>query len=301
MTVDALCIGHAALDLTFSLPTYPLENVKYHAEDFATCGGGPAANAACLLARYGVATGFVGLIGDDENGQHVARELAEYGVDVRLLERRRDHVTPISCILVNRANGSRTIINHRLLVSGFVPPLDVLGTAQPKLLLFDSHELSASLAALERYPEAVTVLDAGTLRESAVELAQRVDYLVASQDFARQYSGEDTSSDDGQARALEALAELNRRTVVVTLGERGVVARQGTRTLRIEPHRVRVRDTTGAGDIFHGAFCHALLESYDIERALRFANVCAALSVETMGGRTSIPALSTVLQRLNAP
>jgi len=237
------------------------------------------------------------VIGQDNYGDKAVKELAEGGIDCRLVEQRAGHATPVSFIIVNRAAGSRTIINRKIPAAGLQLTRQMLDGLSPKLLLFDGHELEASLAALAAFPSATTVLDAGALREGTSVLAGKVRYLVCSERFA----GQITSETDALARwrqCLGRLRELYRNVVIVTLGASGSVFDDGRHQERMPALPVQARDTTAAGDIFHGAFAFGLLKGMSLARALELATVAAGLSVEKEGGRPSVPELDDVLKRL---
>ncbi len=295
--VEVLCIGHACLDLIVPVPYFPAENGTLAVYALTEWGGGPAANAAWLLASWGVPTAFAGLIGDDSQGRRVAEELHGAGADISLLEQRPGSVTPLSIVIVNTANGSRTIINRKpaqaFLASGH---LDAARWV-PRVLLFDGHEPTASLEAIARFPQARTVLDAGSLREGTRLLASRVDCLVASERFARSLSGvPELDTRESRDRCLAALRAVNPRgELVVTLGERGLIHDSGGRTVHLPAYAVQAVDTTAAGDIFHGAFVYGLLQGWPLADILRFSAWTAALSVQVRGGRTSVPSLPAAL------
>lgn len=299
--MDVLCIGHAAWDISVFVEGYPAENSKSEIRTMLECGGGPAANAACLLSRWGVSCGIAAAIGADPYGDRIAEEFLAAGTDITLLERSPTNVTPMSVIIVNEHNGSRSIINRKAAGSG--EPFRLSSAAMPdpppRLLLFDGHELQASLQAMELFPNAKTILDAGSLRDGTRELAKRVDYLVSSERFACQMTGlPDLESPENQAKALAALYEYNRYPVVITRGEWEILFGYMDRIARFPTFPVTAVDTTGAGDIFHGAFAYAVLTETSVERGLRLAAAAAALSVTVRGGRTSIPSLAEVQEML---
>ncbi len=298
MSVSALCIGHACWDLSMQVDAYPAENSKTETNALLESGGGPAANAAWLLGRWGVPTALAALVGQDEYGGKAVKELADAGVDCRLIEQRAGHATPVSFIIVNRATGSRTIINRKIPASSLQLTRPMLDGLNPRLLLFDGHELQASLAALEAFPSAITVLDAGSLRDGTSVLAGKVRYLVCSEQFARQVTGEA----EVLARSQQCLARLRgmyANVVVVTLGSSGLVLDDGSHQGHVPALPVEAKDTTAAGDIFHGAFAFGLLNGMDLERTLQLATVAAGLSVGKPGGRPSAPVLDDVLKRLS--
>ncbi len=163
----------------------------------------------------------------------------------------------------------------------------------PKLLLFDGHELAASLTALKAFPSALTLLDAGSLREGTRVLARRVKYLVCSEGFARQVTGlRDVAR--CWTGCLRRLRQLDGQVVVATLGERGLVFDDGSRRGRLPATSSKPVDTTGAGDMFHGALAYGILRGMELETALRWATVAAGLSVQAFGGRPSFPGRKAV-------
>lgn len=293
--MDVLCIGHAAYDVMVPLPQFPEEDEKYVLEEKNECGGGPGANAAYLLATWDVSTVFMGQVGKDSYGEKIIRELNEAGVDLALLQVNHNNPTPFSAILVNRQNGSRTILNVRKPPK----PLDNIDQLtrklKPRVILMDGHELGASLKALEMYPEAQSILDAGSLKPATLELAGKVDYLITSQSFALNYCQTNSLSNDNAAiTCLRNLQSLGKAQVVVTLGKEGLIYLADEKPCRLPAYPVKAVDTTGAGDVFHGSFAYGLLKGYRLLENLQFSSAVAALSVQQSGARTSIPQLEQV-------
>lgn len=299
MPVDVLCIGHAAYDVSVFVDGYPSENSKVETHELLESCGGPAANAAYLLSTWGVNCAFAGLVGDDVYGRRIRDEFQSVGTDISLLQLGENHDTPVSMILISRQNGSRTIVNRKL--KGAALQLDAggLSTMAPRLLLFDGHELDASLAALEAFPNAISILDAGSWREGTAALAGRVKYLAASERFALQATGmPDLRSDESRRQCLQKLREHFSTTTIVTLGESGLIMDDGRGFRHLPAFVARAVDTTAAGDIFHGAFAFAIAQSMPLWESLRLAAMAAALSVQAAGGRSSIPSLHQVKEAL---
>jgi sulfofructose kinase len=293
-----LCVGAAAYDLFLPLEGPLQEDRKYEVPAIQESGGGPAANAAFLLNLWGVPAALACLLGDDPFGSRILEEFRQAGTDLRLTEVRRGASTPLSVILVNRATGSRTLVNR--LAPGepmrFAPEaLELLAGLRPSVLLFDGHQPQAALQAMSALPAARTILDAGSRRPGTELLAPKVEFLVPSEAFARSMTGEqDLDSVAGRGRCLQSLQALGARQVAVTLGERGVLYLQDGEARHLPAFRVRAVDTTGAGDIFHGAFAYGVLQGWHLPELVRFAAMAAALSVTKPGGRASIPALAEV-------
>jgi sugar/nucleoside kinase (ribokinase family) len=291
--VDVLCVGHAAWDVTLPLDEFPAEDDKVEIAASVESGGGPAANAAWLLSSWGVACGFAGVIGEDDFGRRVLGEFAAIGTDVSDVEVRAAYPTPLSIILVNRRTGSRTVVNRR--TPGTPLTLRYEHESAPRVLLFDGHEPDASWAAMDRFPAAPTVLDAGSLRPGTVDLARRVEFVVASERFARQLAGlPPLDAPNDRAAAIAAVSALNGRPTVVTLGGRGLIHGMDETCEHLPAIPVEAVDTTAAGDAFHGAFAYAVLTGMAWGESLQFASMTAALSVQAVGGRRSFPSLAIV-------
>jgi sugar/nucleoside kinase (ribokinase family) len=295
--LEVLAIGTAAYDLSLFVQEFPRENSKAEVHDMLESGGGPAANAAYLLSFWGVRCGFAGLLGDDYYGERIRGEFQSVGADMSFTETRCGHPTPVSFILVNTVTGSRTIVNRKAKLGALELGPSQLAGWLPRLLFLDGHELEAARAALEAFPQATSILDAGSLRPGTQELAGKVGYLVASERFALQATGlADLASADKQQDCLRRLRAGSRpdAAIVVTLGERGLIYDAAGVCRHLPAYPTHAVDTTGAGDVFHGAFAYGILRSLPLESTLKLASLTAALSVRERGGRRSIPPLETV-------
>ena len=279
--IDVLCVGHASYDLIFSVAHHPDDDEKFSAQDFVSCGGGPAANAAVTIAKLGFKAAFAGYLGQDIYGEKHYQELRQYGINTNLIIR-GDSPTPLSTILV-KPNGKRALVNYkgetRPLPSGAVD----FSSVTPKVVLFDGHEPHLSTSLLERTQseKIPTVLDAGSVHEGTLALMERMDYLVCSEKFALQFASDEHA-------ALTRLAEVS-PTVVITLGERGLIWQRGQERGVLSALPVNAIDTTGAGDAFHGAFAAAVASNMNWLDVLRYASAAGALCCTTIGARAELP------------
>ena len=146
--------------------------------------------------------------------------------------------------------------------------------------------------------DAVKIIDAGTCKPSTVNLCPLVDYLVCSKNFALDYT---KLPYDGELENLikihEKLVNDFHNTVVITLEDKGCFTKIDNEYKLIPSIKVKAVDTTGAGDIFHGAFTYFITHDYTLEDTCRLANITGALSTLKVGGRYSIPSLNSVLER----
>jgi sugar/nucleoside kinase (ribokinase family) len=153
----------------------------------------------------------------------------------------------------------------------------------------DGHEFEAAEMALERFPNLPSVLDAGSLRDSTIILSKKASHIIASSTFATEIS-ESENPEDG----LKCLSD-RAPFAAITQGNKGVLWKdnQGN-SGRIQAADVNAIDTTGAGDIFHGAFSLALSKGKSFPGCLSWANQVAAISVKRLGGRTSCPTINEI-------
>lgn len=286
--IDVLCVGHAAYDLTFSVPYHPGQNEKIFATAFTGCGGGPAANAAATVAKLGGSSAFAGYLGQDSYGELHLAELKEMGVDVTLVAR-GTNPTPLSTIWA-KPDGSRSIVNFKGHTKSLANDSLDFASVQPTVVLFDGWEpeVSLSLLAWIKPWQALTVLDAGSVHRGTRMLADKVDYLVASEKFGRQFTGT-----DNMKTAVSELSKLV-KTAVITLGEQGLVWQSGTECGSLPAYPVEAVDTTGAGDTFHGAFAYALAQKMPWPEILQFSSAAGALCCRKYGARLGIPTAAEV-------
>lgn len=293
-TVDVLCAGHASYDLVFAVPENLLPDDKSIATAFVRCGGGPAANAAVAVARLGYRAAFAGYLGRDIFGDMHLAELEGEGVLIEQVAR-GDPQTPISAVTV-KLDGTRSLVNYRAELEPLPRGSIDFSTSQPKVILFDGHEPFIALDLLDRFKGRGVkfILDAGSLHPGTELLYNKVNFMVCSEKFARQFTGEH----DPQ-RALDILSG-HASVIVITLGDRGCVWRGAEGTGDQPAYSVKAVDTTGAGDAFHGAFAACIAAGKDLAFTLRYASAVAALSCTKLGARTSLPTNWEVEQFLDA-
>lgn len=292
---NVLCIGQSAYDITYKVEEDLVENKKYRIYEKIECMGGPATNAAYLNALWGNKSFLISRVGNDFFGKEIVDELNKVGVNTSYMNKNEEE-TSVSTIISNVKNGNRTIFNCPLKnnLNEFEYPLDI------DTILVDGHEKDASMKAIELYPNAKVIIDAGTYKEHLVDLIERVDYLICSEDFAKQYTKiEGEYLEEKVAKEVfSKLRNLNKRNIVVTLGEKGLIYEKDGKINHMPAFKVKAIDTTGAGDIFHGAFAYCLANRYSFEECLKIASMASAISVETMGGQISIPKIEKVKNRL---
>lgn len=288
-----LCIGEATYDITMMLENFPIENKKFKINNIVECGGGPSCNAAYLLSSWGIETYFVGVVGNDIYGSKIKEELNSVGVRLDFLETSNEYNTIKSYIIVNEENASRTILKYK--DNNFKYSCSDI-PSKADYILVDGSEKEIALKEIKDNSNAISILDAGNFNESVVLLSRVVDYVIASKDFVESYTNTklDISDPSSISKIFHILSQSINGAIVITLGENGCLYKENN-TIKLMPGlEVNAVDTTGAGDIFHGAFVYGLLKGYNYEEIMKLANIAGALSVEKIGGRYSIPSLEIV-------
>lgn len=285
--LDVLGIGQNSLDRVGVLDGPPPHAGKIALLEYHELPGGQVATAVLALARLGLRTAYVGAVGDDPAGDAVLAPLRRAGVDLAGVRRVPGVSTQCALILVDRPSGERTVLWHRdaRLAQG-VRHLDRAAIESARVLHLDGGdpEPAAWAAGVARKAGVPVVLDVDTPAPGVDALLARTDFPLVSRGFAEAFW-----QGGSVHEALGELVALGARLAVVTLGERGAIARQGDRIFESPAFRVEARDTTGAGDLFHAGFVFALLRSEGPESALRTANAAAALNCRALGAQGGLP------------
>lgn len=294
--MKVLCVGQSAFDVTTKIDKFPEEGSVTSFNEVYECGGGPAANAAYLLGKYKVDSYLGSMVGDDTFGNTIRKELEKVGVHTEYMEIAYEKRTALSYILLNEKEKKRTILNvnkEKLVMKKTEFPMD------PDLVLIDSFDYGASLAAFNKYANKITVIDAKIANSETIELCKYAKYIIASKDFASYVSGVkiDFNNPNSLVNCYSALLnKFPNRNIIVTLGDKGAMYLMDNQIKVMPGLKVNEVDATGAKDIFCGSFAYALLKGYDIEKTVTFANIASGLSVVKIGGRTSIPEYDEIMK-----
>jgi sulfofructose kinase len=292
-------VGCAALDYLGVVPGMPSfdDAEAVTARRWLISGGGPVATALVALARLGVLTSYLGVLGTDMVGQAIRAQFLHEGVDVSRLHSIAGFRSLTSLVLVEAGTGRRAFISFKDSDPGFEwTEQDRELIRQARFLHLDSWYPSVGLPAAEvaRRAGVPVCLDAYRVDERTGEWVALADVLIATESFPRRYTGETDLE-----RASRRLLAEGPGVVVVTLSERGCLVVTRDESFSVPGFPVQVVDTTGAGDVFHGAFLYGLLQSWPLARAAEFANAAGALACRRLGGRSAIPSLGELEAFLN--
>jgi sulfofructose kinase len=302
MPVDIVGLGASTVDVLSRVDHLPAEDENMRADAISVQGGGPVATAMVTLARLGARPAVIDVIGDDWRGLLIREEFQREGVSVDYLKVGKGWTSPISCILVKKESGARSIIWSPGPAPEFSPAdLPRAAIASAKMLHVNGRHWDACMAAVKIAREVGTRVSfdggAGRYRDELERLVPLTDICIVARDFAEKYTRE-TDID----KAAQSLLHSGPGLVVITAGTKGswIHSRAGGsfhQPAYLLPHVV---DTTGCGDSYHGAFLFGLLRGMELEKTASFASAVAALNSQRLGGRIGLPTYEQVDTFLSA-
>jgi sulfofructose kinase len=290
---DVVGVGLNATDTLILLPRFPAYGGKTPYERAVLTPGGQVATAMVTCARLGMRAKYIGTLGDDEPGAVQRESLRASGVNLDDIQIRPGCPNQSAYILVDQATGERTVLWHRdeclRIDTGFLTPEKITCA---RLLHIDGHDTPAVARAAEiaRQHQIPVTVDVDTIYPGFDRVLPNVDYLIASSEFPARWTKE---PDPFRALAL-IQNEYGMRVAAMTLGADGALARMDGQYIYSPGFVVDCADTTGAGDVFHGAFCYSVIESMPLREALEFSNAMAALNCTALGARGHIAGVDEV-------
>ena len=297
---DILGLGVVAVDDLLYVERFPRPNTKTPIQGQERQGGGLTGTALVAAARLGARTAYLAILGDDALSRFTLEALEREGVDCSPVLRHPDARPVYAVVIVDRTSGERTIFYT---TAGYmpVPPerIDEQLIRRCRVLFVDytagEGGLHATLLA-HRYGIPV-VADIEQERAPAMaELVPQVDHLIVDVETAARITGETQPQ-----RMVRALARPERACCVVTAGEKGCwYAERDAAVQHFPAYRVEVVDTTGCGDVFHGAYAACIARGASVARAIQVASATAALKATRPGGRSGIPTWPAVEAFLNS-
>jgi sugar/nucleoside kinase (ribokinase family) len=275
-----LFVGLTTLDLIYGVTRLPKSNEKQTAADLAIAAGGPATNAAVAFRHLGNRAKLLSVIGQHPLTELVRADLETQQVESLDLAPNREDPPPLSSIMVTAKTGDRAVVSRNAVqlqaTTGQMPPHVLDGV---DIVLIDGHqiEVSVAIAQAAKAKNIPVVLDGGSWKPGLEKVLPFINYAVCSANFSLPKSFEE----EGWVAYLRAIASPD---IAITQGSEPIMYITQTQRGEIPVPKIQAVDTLGAGDIFHGAFCHWILHT-DFVDALSQASVVAALACQSFGTR----------------
>lgn len=283
MKKTALFIGLITLDFIYLAPSSPQNNQKLVATDYSVASGGPATNASVTFSYLGNNAEIVGILGSHPITALIKDDLRNYQVKIIDLDPTIQASPPVSSIIVTENTGERAVISINAVKTPAKIeniPDDILKNVD--IILIDGHQIAVSqiIAQKARENKIPIVIDGGSWKSGFEKLLPFVDYAIISANFYPPHC-------ENQAEILEYLQSFHIPHVAITQGEKAIkyITNGNQGLIKIPP--IQVKDTLGAGDIFHGAFCHYILAlEHDFIMALTQAAQIAGKACQSFGTRS---------------
>jgi sulfofructose kinase len=287
---DLAGVGLNATDTLIKVAHFPAYGGKVPIEAEILSPGGQIASALACVAKLGKRVKYIGTVGDDERGRIQLASLRETGINLDDVEVRENCPNQMEYIVIDESTGERTVFWSRpecLRLDAASITVEKIACA--RMLHVDGHDTAAIETAtrIAREHGIPVSVDVDTIYPGFDRVLPYVDYLVASSEFPPRWTNE-----PDPYRALERIQkEYGMRVAAMTLGAHGALARVEGAFIYSPGFVVDCVDTTGAGDVFHGAFCYSVLEGMGIGETLDFANAMAALNCTRLGARGGLATL----------
>ena len=289
------CLGITVLDRIQRVSNLPTTGGKFVAHDYFEVGGGPAATAAVAVAKMGQQVDFIGRVGDDSVADIMLTELSKYNVNIDKVVHIPNASSAFSAVLVDD-QGERMIINYQdKSLTRDIARIKAIDFSVYEAVLCDVRWPEGAKYALQQAKKhnIPSVLDADLSPDSIAELVELADHVAFSEPGLAKFTGNDDP--------IEGLTIAQKKTkgmVYVTVGSKGCYWLENNQLMHQAGKVVDVIDTTGAGDVFHGAFAVALAEKMETRQSIVFSNTVAAIKCTKLGGREGIPDRRTVDQSM---
>lgn len=290
-------IGSNVYDTLMTLPHFPQEDTKMRAGELIFCGGGPCGTGLVAAAKLGARSAYIGNLSDDAGGRFLLEDMERFGMDTSYVSVLGGYQSFLSYVLLNEENASRTCVAHR----GNLPPLtlsdaQIQAVKSAQILMVDGNELDAAVegAKIAKAAGTKVLYDAGGLYEGVERLLVYADILIPSEEFALGHTGEREAE-----AAAKKLCELYKpKIIVITQGSRGGILYDGCKAERYSSFDVDVKDSNGAGDVFHGAFAFGLSQGFSYEKCCIFASAASAVKCTKVGAREGAPTFGETISFL---
>ncbi|MBF2029150.1 MAG: sugar kinase [Oscillatoriales cyanobacterium C42_A2020_001] len=290
--MPGLFIGLTTLDLIYRAPQPPAANQKLVASDYAVAAGGPATNAAVAFAALGNEATILSAVGCHPITHLILADLQQCGVQVCDLSPAKVEPPPVSSIIVTEVTGERAVISINAVKTAVAVesiPAGVLDGVD--VVLIDGHQMHVGQA-IAQQAKAQTipvVIDGGSWKDGFEHVLPLADFVICSANFHP--PGCRTEPD-----AIAYLQTLGIPHIAITHGEKPIQVCDLGQLSTIPVPQIRAVDTLGAGDIFHGAFCHYILQTSFVQALEQAANV-AARSCQQFGTRAWMQVIGDIKER----
>jgi len=289
--IKVVGIGAPVMDFLVHTNRIPATNSVSRLVEYSWQGGGKVPTALVTLGRLGIETGMVGVVGGDAFGRFLIEDFQRHKVDTsKLLVDPNGQTAFCVCLSEQETQGRSFIGRGAALGEITMGDLDKDYITQGEYLhLSNMNPMIRQAALWVKEKGGKVVFDADHYQEEIAQNYDVIDVFIASEFYYNV-----AFKDDNYEQNCRRIQQKGPGIVIFTFGERGCLGVYGDKFFKIPAFTVDVMDTTGAGDVFHGAFIYGLLQGWDVEEIARFSSAVSAIKCTRVGGRAGIPDLPTV-------
>jgi sugar/nucleoside kinase (ribokinase family) len=280
MVIQGLFVGLATLDSIYLINQLPTQNQKIVALEQTITAGGPATNAAVTFSYIGNKAKLLAVFGNHPISHLIRSDLSNYSIDTIDLKPNYPQSPPVSSIFVTQSTGERAVISINAgKIQAQVDDLPEEILDKIKIVLLDGHQMAISCAIASQAKELKIpiVIDAGSWKPGLEKVLPYIDYAICSADFY-------PPGCQQLQEVFDYLQAAKIPHIAITQGEQPIQYLSHNQRGEVAVPQVSVKDTLGAGDIFHGAFCHYILQQSFVP-ALNAAAKIASHSCQFFGTR----------------
>ncbi|MES2796313.1 MAG: ribokinase [Bacteroidota bacterium] len=296
---NILIIGSNNTDMMVKTNRFPREGETVFGGKFLMNQGGKGSNQAVAAARLGAKVTFVTKVGNDIFGKQTVENLKKEGVDTSQILVDESASSGIALITVNEKGENNIVVasgaNMNLQIADILQIDKYILLADVILLQLEIPMETVEYVAekAKKYGKKI-ILNPAPATKLSDKLLDGLYLITPNQSEAELLIGTEITDEDPLRRSADLLRLKGVKNVIFTLGEKGIFLSNLTTSKYFDPPRVKVIDTTAAGDIFNGALATALSNGKDWNESIEFATNAASISVTRIGAQASAPTLAEV-------
>jgi ribokinase len=286
---DIVVVGSINADLVFEADKRPNPGETLIGKDFKTVPGGKGANQAIAASRLGAKVAMMGCLGEDQNGIFLEENLKVNNVETKFIKKVKGVPSGVAGITLAEGDNSIIVVpgaNYEVDKTYIDKNIEVIKSAKIVLLQLEIPiEVVEYVIDICSKNKVKTILNPAPIQKLKEDTLEKLDYLTPNEhEFEILYG----------SKREEEMLKKHKNKLIITKGSEGVSFSDGDKVINITSNKVKVVDTTGAGDTFNGAFAYSLVKGMNIKESIEFANKAAAISVTKFGAQGGMPTLKEV-------
>lgn len=283
---DIVVVGSINADLVFEADRRPNSGETLIGKDFKTVPGGKGANQAIAASRLGAKVAMMGCLGEDQNGIFLEENLKVNKVETKFIKKVKGVPSGVAGITLAEGDNSIIVVpgaNYEVDKTYIDKNKEVIKSAKIVLLQLEIPiEVVEYVIDICSKNKVKTILNPAPIQKLKEDTLEKLDYLTPNEhEFEILYG----------SKREEEMLKKHKNKLIITKGSEGVSFSDGDKVINITSNKVKVVDTTGAGDTFNGAFAYSLVKGMNIKESIEFANKAAAISVTKFGAQGGMPTL----------